>query len=285
MVMSILTSINISSLLLVGALFSAISFVLGLLILRKVFEEKYRRPWLFISLSVILFTPAQILRFFETQDMLISEAIFVIYGLEFVAQAFLMYALLLEFFILKFVKGKFVKMRFIPVQEGSVDGILSFDVTKGEGYLAHKKDRDYLFRCFKEATTKGYEGFMLTTKFPYDVRKEYGLVKTPILMITDPQSDETISDVGANAQVADALHFSEMIRDIDYFYSQSQNPFIFIEIDEILKYSPFDIVFELLQYLKAKNSKSNGILIISIYQDSLNYFNLTRIKQLLHELE
>lgn len=278
--------LNISFLLLVGALFSVVSFILGFLILRKVFEEEYRRPWLFISFSVFLFAPAQILRFIYG-DLIIrnNEISSLIYGLEFIAQACLAYALVLEFAILRYVKGKFVKMRFIPIQEGSIDGTLSIDVTKSQSYFAYKKDREYLLKSFKEAVTKGYQGFLLTSYPPYVVRRDHNLPKTPILMITNPENNQGPNlDSDTNAQSADALHFNEMIRDVDNFYEQAQNPFILIELDEILRYNPFDIIFELLQYLKAKNSKNNGVLIIHINQDYINYSNLIRIRQLFHEL-
>lgn len=278
--------LNISVLLLVGALFSVISFFFAFLILRKVFEEEYRRPWLFISFSVFLFAPAQVLRFIYADSFNDSELSSLIYGLEFVGHACLAYALLLEFAILRYIKGRFVKMRFIPVQEGSVDGTLSIDVTKSQSYLAYKKDRGYLLKSFKEAVTKGYQGFLLTSYPPYVVRRDHGLIKTPILMITNPENDELPNlSSDTNAQSADALHFNEMIRDIDNFYEQAKSAFILIELDEILKYNPFDIILELLQYLKAKNSKYGGILIISINQDYVIYSNLLRVKQLFHELE
>lgn len=277
--------LNISFLLLIGALFSVISFIFAFLILRKVFEEEYRRPWLFISFSVFLFAPAQVLRYIYGDSFRQNEISSLIYGLEFMGHACLAYALLLEFAILRFVKGKFVKMRFIPIQEGSLDGTLSIDVTKSQMYFAYKKDREYLLKAFKEAVTKGYQGFLLTSYPPYVVRRDHGLIKTPILMITNPENDESPNlDSDTNAQSADALHFNEMIRDIDNFYEQAQNPFILIELDEILRYNPFDIIFELLQYLKAKNAKNNGILIIHINQDYINYSNLVRIRQLVHEL-
>lgn len=280
------SDMNLSFLLLIGSIFSVISFILAFIILRKVFEQEHRKPWIFISFSVFLYAPAQILRYLYGDTFTDNDVAIIIYGLEFMGHGFLMYGLLLEFFIIKYVKGRFVKMRFIPIQEGSVDGVLSIDVTKSQSYLAHKKDREYMLKAFKEAVSKGYEGFLLTSYPPYIVRRDHGIMKTPILMITNPESDETPNlSSDPNAQSVDALHFNEMIRDIDSFYEQANNPFILIELDEILRYNPFDIIFELLRYLKSKNSKNQGILIIAINEDYINYSNLLRIKELMHTLE
>ena len=272
--------LNISFLLLIGALFSVISFFLALLILRKVFEEKYRRPWLFVALGIICYAPAQVLRFIFLDNVTGESISYVIYGFEFVGHAFLMYGLLLELFILKLVKGKFVQMRFVPVQEGTVDGTLSFDVTNSKAYLAYKKDRNFLLKSFKEAVNKGYQGFLLTTSYPNDIRGEYGLQQTPILMISNPQNEiKPHLENDPYSESVDALHFNEMIQDIDNFYAQAQTPFVLIELDMVLEYNPFEIVLGLLEYIKSKNETHKGVLILTIQQDSLSYVNLNRLNQ------
>lgn len=277
---------NLSFLLLMGALISGISFVISLIIVRKVFDEEYRRPWFFITLSVLIYAPAQLLRYLEIGNYLqIPNLLSIIYSLEFIAQGLLMYGLLLEFFILRYVKGKFVKMRFIPVQEGSLDGMLSIDVSKSQTYFSYKKDRDYLTNAFSEAVKKGYQGFLITQQSPFDIRKRYSLPKTPILKISNPDTSITNTIIDSNSQSVDALHFNEIIRDIDNFYDQAKNPFILIELDEILRYNPFEIVLELIQYLKSKNERFNGILITSINEDVTAYSNILRFKEVCNMLD
>ncbi|MFT4244614.1 MAG: DUF835 domain-containing protein [Candidatus Woesearchaeota archaeon] len=272
--------LNISFLLLIGALFSVISFFLAIFILKKVFEEKYRRPWLFVALGIICYAPAQVLRFIFSDNLTGETISYVIYGFEFIGHAFLMYGLLLELFIIKLVKGKFVQMRFIPIQEGNIEGTLSFDVTNSKSYLAYKKDKNFLLKAFKEAVSKGYQGFLLTTSYPSDIRGEYGLQQTPILMIFNPQNEiKPHLENDPHSESVDALHFNEMIQDIDNFYAQAQTPFVMIELDMILEYNPFEIVLGLLEYIKSKNETHKGVLILTIQQDSLSYVNLNRLNQ------
>ncbi len=258
---------NLSFLLIFGALFSIISFILALLIVRKVFDDEYKRPWFFISLGMLIYSPTQILRYLNDAGYLIESAVSFIYAFELIAHGLLMYGLLVEFFILRYIKGKFVKMRFTPVQEGSMDGILPIDVTKGHSYLAYKKDSKYMLNVFSQAVKKGYEGFLITQQYPLNLRGEYGLIQTPILMITNPESSVVNSVIDENAQSVDALHFSSIINDIDNYLEQAKNPFIMMQIDEILQYNPFNIVLELLEYLKAKNSRYESILILQINTD------------------
>ena len=277
---------NLSFLLLIGALFASVSFILSLLIVKKVFDEEYRRPWFFITLSVLLYAPSQILRYLNIQSIvLIPNIESLIYSLEFASSGLLMYALLLEFIILKYIKGRFVKMRFVPVQEGRVDGTLSIDVSKAQTYFAYKKDHNHIMDSFKEAVQKGYQGFLITQFSPLNIRKDYGLVKTPILLISSPENSLTNTVIDSNAQSIDALHFNTIIKDIDTFYEQAKSSFIVFELDMILRYNSFEIVIELIEYLKSKNQRYEGVLLLTVNEDVTSYANISRLKEICNELE
>lgn len=276
---------NLSFLLLFGAVFSAISFVISILILKKVFSDEYKRPWLFITFGIFLYTPAQILRYLIENETSPADLMPLVHSLEFMGQGLILYALIFEYLILKLVKGNFVKMKFVPVQEGNMDGTLNIDVTKGQSYLAYKKDYSYLLDQFSDAVKKGYEGFLLTQFDPLEIRKNHGLVKTPILMITNPEKNIQSTQIDSNAMSIDALHFSAIIKEIDTFYDQAQNPIIMFQLDDIARYNPFDIILELLKYVKEKNKKFNGIFIISVNEDVINFSDILRVKDIYKDLD
>jgi len=277
---------------LISAIMSIIAIFLALNIFNKVYQENYKKPWLFIGISTIFLGLAQLVYFIGGMGLVIinykiTEAL--TYILEFISICFLTYGLSLEYLMLKYYKGKFVKMKFIPVQEGTLGGELDINVTNSKSYLALKKDKKFIVEQFIKATQKGFEGFLITENNPKEIRNKYKIQKTPIAWITqmDPQvsSDYLKDSLDENSDMIDPLQLNNLISYIDNFLEQSQNPFITLDLNLILKINNHTIVFEFLKYITSKISKYNGILICLINIDVLEKNEIVELNDFLLELE
>ncbi|MCA9459535.1 MAG: DUF835 domain-containing protein [Nanoarchaeota archaeon] len=278
---------------LLSAIISIFTILIALFIFRKVYQEDYKKPWLFIGISVIFIGVSQLIRFLSgfynvyIINLSVSEAIAFI--LDFIAITIMAYGLLLEYFILEYFKGKFVKMKLIPVQEGSLGGEIDLNVSNGNSYLVMKKNRDFILTQFSDATRKGFEGFLISEDSPKFIRNKYNLEKTPLVWLSQIQAetnssylDESLDD---RSEIADPLQLNNLISYVDSFLEQAQNPFIVIELNLILKINNPAIVFEFLKYVSSKIKKYNGIMLCMINTDVLTKNNLAEIEDFLIDLE
>lgn len=285
------SSISLVSLL--SAAISVFAIFIVFSIIRKVYQEEYRRPWLFIGISALFFAMSELLRFvtvfFGLYIVNIDVSEFIIYILVFISISFLAYGLLLEYLVLNFIKGKFVKMKFIPVQEGTMGGELDINVSRGNSYLAFKKDRKFLFEQFSEATKKGFEGFLITEENPSEIRNKYNVMKSPIAWIT--QIDESLGkdyvkkSLDENSDIVDPIQVNSLISYVDNFLEQSVSPFIVIELNTIFKTNSNIVVFELLKYLNSRMKKFDGIMICLVNTDVLGKSEVNDLKEFLLDLE
>lgn len=281
-----------SILLLFSAAISLIAVFIVFSIFRKVYQEDYKRPWLFIGISTLFLICSQLLRFFydffNFQIINLNITEYAIYLFDFISITILAYALLLEMLILKYYKGKFVKMKFIPVQEGSLSGDLDLDISPKNSYIAIKKDRNFLFEQFTQATKKGFEGFLFCESNPREIRLKYGIIKTPIAWITQIEKDSNEDYkrfIDSNSDVIDPLQLNNMVHFIDNFLEQSQSPFIMLELNLLFRTNNKEIVNEFLTYITAKIEKYNGIFIGLLNLDVLQDHEIAEIKTFLKELE
>lgn len=276
--------------LLFSAIVSVFAIVVVFGIFNKVYQENYKRPWLFIAISTIFLVCAQLSQFFYAffgyTVINTTYTVFIIYMLEFISITILAYGLLLEYFILKYYKGKFVKMKLIPVQEGTLGGEIDLNVSNGASYLGIKKDRKYLREEFAMATRKGFEGFLITQEFPREIRLKYGIQKTPIAVVAQVNEDQQYKQfLDESSELVDPLQLNKLISFIDNFLEQSQNPFIMLDLDLLVRVNDFSIVSEFLNYIAKRVEKFNGIFICLLNEDTLKDFQISELKQFLNTLE
>lgn len=207
----------------------------------------------------------------------------------FIAITILTYGLFLEYLILKFYKGKFVKMKFVTVQEGSLGGDFDIDISKGNSYLAIKKDKDFMYKEFAKALGSGFEGFLITEDNPRDLRRKYNIQKSPIGWLLQAElrtNDNFVKySLDENSDTIDPIQVNNMISYIDNFLEQSSLPLIMLDLNQILRSNSFYIVAELLRYSATKIQKFNGIFIVLINEDVINDSDLTDLKSFFKELK
>lgn len=278
------------------ALFSVIlsigAIFLAIYILQRVYQEEYKRPWLFIGIASVTLGLTELLRFangffgIRLGTQLITDV--ALYLMSFIAILLVTYGLLLEALILKFYKGKFVKMKLLPVQEGTLGGELDINVSKGSSYLAVKKDKKFLLEQFAQATKKGFEGFLIGEDSPKEVRVNFEIQKTPIAWVSqieNVQSEYAKQALDENSEIVDPLQVNNIVSYIDNFLDKSVSPFVMLQIDSIMKVNNQSIVIELLKYLEAKIKKFDGIMIVTINTDVMKKEDIADLKHFLVELE
>ena len=270
-----------------------LAIALALNIFRKVYEEDYKKPWLYIGIAAIFLGLSQVLRFLDGSFniVIINSTVneFIVFSFEFIAIATLTYGLFLEYVILRYFKGKFVKMKFLPVQEGTLGGELDINVNHGASYLAFKKEKNFMLEEFAKATKSGFEGFLITEENPRNVRTKYKIQRTPIAWINQfenaENSDFIKSSLDENSDTIEPIQLNNLISYVDNFLDQSQTPFIMIDLDLIFKLNNFVIVQEFLRYIAAKSQKFNGILICLVNTDVIKKSEVSELKSFLVELE
>jgi len=285
--------ISFSFISLLSAVVSVFVILTVLSIFQRVYEEDYKRPWIYIGGSGIFLGSSQLLRYFSNTfglnifDVALTQALTLL--LEFVGISFLAYGLFKEYWILKYFKGRFVKTKFIPVQEGTLGGEIDLNVSKGNSYLAIKKDKKVLIDRFAEATKKGFEGFLITEQNPREIRKEFSIYKTPIAWINQLEnsfnSDYLKEFLDENSDVVDPIELNNLISYVDNFLEQSMSPFILIELDFILKVNNYLIVDEFLQYVNNRIKKYEGIMICLLNSDILSNEQLSSLSRFIKNLE
>lgn len=276
-----------------SALASVVAIILSFGIFKKVFQENYKKPWLFIGISAVFFGLSQIIQalssFYSIYIINANTTEIVSYLLEFVGILSLAYGLLLEYLILKYYKGKFVKMTLVPVQEGSFGGKLAINVSKGTTYFAYKKDVKFLFTQAYEASKSGFESFLITEKPPLDVRHNYGLEKSPIVWLNEIsenlESAYSRDQKDENSELVDPIQLNKVVSYIDLFLENSSHPFVVLELNQILRKNNFDVSYQLLSYIVARIEKYNGVLICLLNEDVVNDNELQRLRFLTKELE
>ena len=280
------------------SLFSAIISIIGIIIvffiLSKVYQENYKKPWIFIGLSAIFLAISQLINFFA------GSFNFYIYNsrstefltliLEFISMTLLTYGLFLEGMILKFYKGKFVKFKLVPVQESNLGGNLDIDVVNGNTYLTLKKENSFLIEQLTQATRKGYEGFLITSETPKVIRTKYRLDKSPIAWITNLNPNITGNYVreslDENSELVDPIRLNDLISFTDNFLDAAENPFILFELDLLLTKNSYSIILEFIRYTSSRVKSRNGIAIYSIKNNEiLSQSQIIELKNLLQLIE
>lgn len=279
------------------SLFSTVISVIGIYIVfsifNKVYQEAYKKPWLYIGISALFLAVSQLLDFISGYynhyiiNFNINE--FIILSLQFISMTILTYGLVLELLILKYYKGKFVKLKFVPVQEGTIDSNLDISVFAGNSYIAIKKEKNFLLEQFSKATKSGFEGFLITETNPKEIREKYNLKKTPIAWIYKNETETSTNTIkeflDENSDVVEPIDLNNILFFIDNFLEISQTPFVFLDLNQILKINNFQIVVEFLKYVSGKVQKYNGILLLLVNTDVLEKENKIELISFLKELE
>ena len=273
---------------------SIIGIFLVFLVFRKLYDDKYRRPWVFIGFATLIISLVMILDFLSaifknyiSGKEIISEGILAF--LLFVGILFLVYGVFLQYLILRYYKGRYVKTQFIPVIEGTLGGNINLNVNYGISYISKIKDKDFLLKQFVDSIKRGFQGFLITESSPKSIRKKYKIQKTPILWINKSKNiteEELVKkEIDTSSGVSNPFEINDVISFIDNFLLESKKPFILFELTQILQNNNEEIINDFINYLKHKISKYDGFIVFLVNNHLIDEDENNKLNDLLKELE
>ena len=147
-----------------------------------------------------------------------------------------------------------------PITETTTAGVsIRIPLEVGRSYLVH--DPGVAFEDFSSLVRSGYTGLCITRKFPEDVRKEYGLKRTPIMWLADEERSDAIPP-------GDLLGISLLVKD---FLQKATRPVVmFHGLEYLTTKNGFAPILKLVQGISQSNAAKRGILFVPIVPDSLN---------------
>jgi hypothetical protein len=127
----------------------------------------------------------------------------------------------------------------------------------GGMYLFSPDERETARRCLLTAVNEGKHGLWVTRKHPRDLRKAYGLVKTPFIWLTSAKTeDETCID---------PKEITRLTQYISSFISDAASGYIILleGLEYVHSTTGFQGTLRFIQYLNDKVMTTGGILLIS----------------------
>jgi len=134
------------------------------------------------------------------------------------------------------------------------DEILVFDLRSGQTYFV----RDEGYEKFLCAIKSTIYGLILSTMKPQDIREKYGLIKTPIVWISDEAFEDGVSPTNLKRLATVIINFMKQI----------ENAVILLDgIDSLILINGYDNVQHVVQTLITTAQTTNNILIIETKMD------------------
>jgi hypothetical protein len=152
-------------------------------------------------------------------------------------------------------------MSLTPVLESKTeDGIrLSSNIEPGEMYLFKRNPAD-AFEVFTNTVFAGHQGLCITRMYPPKIRSKYGLQKTPIVWLTNEATE-------GEQCVYSVQELSILVGD---YLAKAEKAVVLIDgFEYLITNHGFDAFLRFLQILKNRVQRRNGILIASVFQQTL----------------
>ena len=272
---------------------SVVSIYLIIKIFRKIYEDEYKRPWLFIGFCALFLAFSEVLNFLSNFNINLFSNIessktasnmFVV-----ISNMLLAYGILLEFYILKYFKSKSLRLKFIPTTEGNLDGSIDLNVDIGESYICFNDRKKQSLEEISRSLKKSFQGFFLTEENIEYFREKYKILKSPICYIYEVKDIETKNDLldsfGANTDIADPLELNNILVFVENFLERAKKPIIIMDLNLIYQKNNYSISSDFVLFLSKKIKKFNAIGIFFIDEDKFEKPLIDEIKINLKELE
>ena len=273
---------------------SAFSIYLITKIFRKIYDEEYKRPWLFIGLCALTLACSQIILFFESTFQMYmfssKEISKVVYELLVVcSNLFLGYGILLEFYILRYFKSKTIKLKFIPTTEGNMEGDIDLNVDFKKSYICYNEKKKYVLKEVSRALKRSFQGFFLTEDKILKFRKDFSVVKSPVCYIheiKDVSAKKQIIEIsGENSDVVDPFELNNILIFIDNFLERAKKPIICMDLNLIFYKNNYTISKDFVLYIVKKIEKFNSIAIFFIDENKFEKSLIDDLNSILNKLD
>ena len=127
----------------------------------------------------------------------------------------------------------------------------------GGMYLFAPEERETARRCLLAAVNEGKHGLWVTRKHPRDLRKAYGLVKTPFIWLTSAKTEDVTC--------LDPKEITRLTQYMTSFISDAASGYVILleGLEYIYATTGFQSTLRLLHYLNDKVMTTGGILLLS----------------------
>jgi DNA-binding MarR family transcriptional regulator len=164
----------------------------------------------------------------------------------------------------------------IPRDEKRNKKPMRYRLKKGYSYLIQEELPSHSTEVFMEFVTHQHHGLMLTRVKPSRIRQSYGLATTPILWMTNAETDDK------SVKPKDLDRILCIIKD---FISFDTDSIILIQrLDYLITENDFNMVLKLLNNLNDLIMQSKSILIVSLDPLTLSGEKLALLMQELKDL-
>jgi len=152
------------------------------------------------------------------------------------------------------------RLTITPMKEVAKVAKRQFELELGRSYLV-KNDVEKAFKVFADHVLSGIEGLCITREFPPNVRRKYGLEKTPIVWLTEERTKGEIT--------VDSLQDLSIL--IQRFLENAKQRVVLLDGFEYLTTkSGFEPFIGFLQLNRSRFEKSESILIAPMLEEALD---------------
>ena len=145
-----------------------------------------------------------------------------------------------------------------------------FNMDTGVSYLIKEDVPEHSYEIFVDRVLNGCQGLCITRDYPEKVRKVYNLKKTPILWLTNAESELAIEPV----------QLGKLYHKIEDFLKKSQNSVVLLSgIEYIITQNNYASALKFLQLIRDQIAIYNSLLIAPISPSTLNERDLKMIER------
>lgn len=255
-----------------AVLISLIAVVFWVKLYRSLYREDPKEArgwrWLFVGvLSILLFNISSIYLLFVTMPIyeLMSIIGRTVIGISLTVGAYLLYSPMKKGFTYRFVPVKPV------VEKRGVDSKPKHFLEKGGTYMINEERPIKSNEIFLDLVTHGAQGLYITRRNPDEVRKTFGLEKTPIIWLTREKSLKDSIDP------RDIVELSHTIRE---FIKRTNNGLVLLDgLEYLIVQNSYNEILKFIQGLKDIMSLSNARLIIPLDPSAVSQQELHLLKR------
>jgi hypothetical protein len=174
-----------------------------------------------------------------------------------------------EYCIHRLIMGK---EEFAPAHEVEVvtEEATKFKLERGFSYLVKEDKAETSYSMFVDAVTHGGQGLCVTRDYPEKVRKRFNLKKTPILWLSNAESEHAIEPV----------QLGKLYHKIEDFLKRSDASIILLSgIEYIITQNNYTSALKFIQLIRDQIAIYDSILVMPISPSTLSDRDLKMIER------
>ena len=167
-------------------------------------------------------------------------------------------------------KLNLAKGEVVPGQEASAKTESKYRLERGVSYLVEEETPEKSYDIFVDTVTHGGQGLCITRDYPEKVRRMYNLKKTPILWLSNAESEFAIEPV----------QLGKLYHQIEDFLKKSKDSVVLLTgIEYIITQNNYTSALKFLQLVRDQVSIYDSLLVAPISPSTLNERDLKMIER------